>query len=293
MAGPMKKVSGDRGDGLSPSSMSLFMSCARKYWHKVNDTPYDKDYEDESEALQVGKAFHKVLEDCKHELSGISFSSVMKTCTEFFEDAEKFAPMIFVMLSKYKIVHERAGLKAFACEVNINTPDFYGFVDVILTGKNEEWWIGDMKTASGLADGLALTLPGHPQLNLYAAHKDLLASTLKLDPQKFMGCRYRLTTKSRLIKNAKEDNQAFLARLAKSSIRSFDFIIPARNLKVKAVSSLHQSIRKLTKDAKGSDQENYPPNFSNCTQYYRPCSYYSQCYGCLYSDGEVEMVQSE
>ncbi|GAG87239.1 unnamed protein product, partial [marine sediment metagenome] len=51
---------------LSHSSSGVLLGCERRYWHKVHETEFDIDYDDDRKALRIGNGFHKVLELCVH-----------------------------------------------------------------------------------------------------------------------------------------------------------------------------------------------------------------------------------
>lgn len=267
--------------GLSPSSLALYLSCSRKFYYKklANFSP-DPDVEEDYEAFEVGKAFHKVLEDCRHELSGVTYDQVLKTVSEFkVENVQATAPMIFAMLGKYKAAHAKAGLKAVLCEQAIETDTFYGIVDVVLTDAEGGWWIGDMKTAASFSPTLVPTLPRHPQLNLYAYHYEILAAAAKLDPKKFKGCRYRLSTKSKLIQRKTESVAEYIGRLS-GAVDAYDFIIPQDIMAPEEIYGLHKGVKDyIDIHKKGLLPTRFPQNFGNCTQYFRPCEFFSRCHG--------------
>ena len=296
METPKEKVKAHRG--LSPSSLSLYQTCQRRYWHKkVAETPPDDDYNDDVESLNVGKAFHKCLEDVKHDLDGYSFAQVVEVAKAHGLDDRVHAPMLFAMLTKYKAVHKRAGLRALACEVVIETEAFYGFVDVILTDASGGWWIGDMKTAASYRPDLIPSLPLHPQLNLYAAHANVLADALELDLSKFLGCRYRLTTKSKLKRGDDEKTADYVKRLGKA-IKSIDFILPKEIMNPPAVYAIHEAAAKeIEKAAKGKLEKScksFGQNLGSCFNYFRPCEFWSRCHGKNFTNlMELDSVTSE
>jgi hypothetical protein len=279
----------DAVGGLSPSSLSMFLGCNRKYFHKkVAKTPIDSDADTDTRPFMVGKAFHKVLEDHRHELSGVGLAAVKKTCAEFEVEGDE-AIMIAAMLSKYREVHEATKLKAVACEVEIITEAFHGYVDVILQGP-VGWWIADMKTAASYNPAILPTLPGNLQLNLYAAHAAIIAEVGGLDLKAFRGCRYRLTTKSKLIRKATEDEKSYFARV-RAAVKSFDFAIPVEILKTEQTLDTHAEAFKYIR--KKRKAEHYPKNVGNCMNYNRPCEYFSQCHGFNFSEAPaLETVSS-
>lgn len=266
-----------RGTGLSPSSLATFLGCQRRYYHnKVAKTPKDSDVPEDVESLLIGSAFHKCLEDTRHILDGYGFKDVLKVSEEFKLD-EDTAALIFAMLSRYKEVHAKAGLKAIACEVIVNTEKFYGIVDVILEDSSGNWWIGDMKTAASYRPDIVPTLPLHPQLNLYAAHANAIGEFLGLLPEKYLGCRYRMTTKSRIGRKGGEEIGPYVKRLSKA-IKSFDFILPKELMNPNLFAGIHGSAFKMIGEA-GDKEAAFPQSFSNCMNYFRPCEFWSKCHG--------------
>lgn len=283
-----------RGPGLSPSSLMLYQSCQRRYYHKISQTPADSDFSDEVESLNVGKAFHKILEDSRHELAGVSYHAVEETVKSFGLQAD-VVPMVFAMAASYKTMHAKSELKAIACELVVDTPTFYGIIDaVMLDPRGGGFWISDNKTAASYSSMLVPTLPRHLQLNLYAAQVHEVAKTLDLDPKDYRGCRYRLTTKSKLIRKKGEGLPEFLGRLGKA-IRSFDFILPKETMDPANATRIHRqtfmAINRRIDDH--APIEAWHQNFANCCQYYRPCPNWSQCHQRLFSEmGSVETVES-
>jgi len=276
---------------LSPSSLSLFLSCQRKYYHKkIAKTEIDTDIDEDTEALKIGKAFHKVLEDCRHELSGVSYQKVWATVWEHELDADEYTPMIMAMLSKYKIMHEKSKLKATHFEIEIATPTFIGYVDVILQDDSGGWFIGDMKTSAAYYSNIAASLPRNPQLNLYASHVGLLGSQLGLAPDKFKGCRYRITTKSKLIRKKTESAEEYIARMC-LGIKSVDFIIPKELMAVEDIRGLHNSALEYITSHLNPDE--YLQNLGNCTQYFKPCEFWSKCHGRNYTAISLDSVSAD
>lgn len=286
-------ISDERGGGLSPSSMSNYQLCQRRFANaKILNTPKDADTDEDTEALRVGSTFHKCLEDTKHNLTGYGLADVDKVVKEFGLDSGQHTPLLFAMLKRYKQMHDRAGLQAIAFEVPISTPVFYGIVDVILMEPlTSRWYVGDTKTAASFNPSLIPTLLRHPQISLYASHHKELAEKLGLNPEDFAGCRYRLTTKSKIARKASEETMAYVNRLAKV-IKSIDFILPKERMSNDAA-VMHAAI-KAEIDSKQGREELFVRNYSACMNYYRPCPYYSSCHLKTFSElQEIESVSSD
>ena len=281
--------------GLSPSSLTLFTGCQRRYFYKkVVKVPVDSDVEEEVESLQVGKAFHQVLEDSKHVLEGFPLAAIQAIVANHELSDEVHTPLIFAMLKSYKDMHEKAGLTATHYEVEVSTDKFFGYVDVILQDEVGNWWIGDMKTAASFSQNLVPTLPMHPQLNLYAAHYKEIAAQLGLDPLKYKGCRYRLTTKSKMNRKEGEDFMSYVGRMLKT-IKSFDFILPKEIMRPELFASIHGAAESYIKaHATDAEPTNFCQNFSNCMNFFRPCEFFSRCHGKNFSEmNRLEVITSE
>lgn len=286
--------------GLSPSSLALYTGCQRKYFHsKIAKTPKDSDAQEEVESLQVGKAFHRVLELAKHELDGYSLEDISKVVLEHDLTREVHLPLIFAMLSSYKSMHKNAGLKAIAFEIPLETDVFFGIVDVVLQDQKGGWFLGDMKTAASFSQNLIPTLPRHPQLNLYAAYKDELAKSLDLDSEKYLGCRYRLTTKSKMARKDGEEFMPYVNRMLKT-IKSFDFILAKDLMNPQIMKYIHertfteiQELQRFVENGK-LDNPRFSQNYGNCMAYFRSCEFWSNCHGKNFSDmQDIKMVMSD
>lgn len=264
--------------GLSPSSLSLYCSCPRKFYlKKILKAKPDPGVDEDTEALRVGSAFHKVLEDTRHDLTGLKYQTVADVAAEHDLEADDWAPMLFAMLGKYRVMHERAGLKVLACETTIDLPEFFGIVDVVLGDDAGGWWIGDMKTAAGVSATLAMTLASHLQLALYVTHRHRLAEKLGLDNSKFLGCRYRLSTKSKMARKKEELTADYIKRISKA-VRAIDFVLPKEILHTEgAYESLEAAKAAIT--AADKDPTKFPRNYGNCNSYFRLCEHYSHCHG--------------
>lgn len=277
--------------GLSPSSFQLYQACGKKFWFKkVAKIPVDRDYDEDSTVFNVGKAFHRACEDSLHMPSTLAIDELAGICELHDLDPQEYLPVVMAMLEQYEIVHVKSGLNVVACEFEIETDVFYGIADVILADKAGNWWIGDLKTAASFTPAQVSGLLSHPQLNLYAAHAPVIARHFNLDIEKFKGCRYRVTTKSKIKRKAAEPFKDYVARLGQS-IKSMDFVLPFERMNSRAIYLEHKSALKSI--ASGSEAA-FKPNFGNCFSYYRPCEFWSQCNGgkCYSETGEIEVISS-
>jgi hypothetical protein len=281
--------------GLSYSSYSEYTACPRKYFYrKVAKFPIDSDASEDTEAFMIGKTFHKCLEDTKHDLTGYTFQQCVSVGAEFGVEDEDTLLMIFAMLSKYKLVHEKTKLKLVACEATVGTPTFYGVIDAVMYDENKEgFWIVDLKTAGSWSENTLITASSHTQLNIYSRYADEVAAAVGLKDRVFLGCRLRVTTKSRLVKKKTESSSEYLARMS-AGIRSLDIVIPRETMPVDRISKMHEEAADTILKATVADESKFSCNFGNCFMYYKPCNYYSRCHGVNYTESPtLEMIEAD
>lgn len=262
--------------GLSPSSFSLFQQCNRKYFfRKIAKHPIDSDVPPDWDAFNIGLSFHKALELTNHELQNFSLIELAGIIKEFNLDQEYHLPLVFAMLGKYKKLHILSGLKVLSTELQIETDFFFGIVDAVMQDVDGKWYIVDMKTASSYSPSLIPGLPNHPQLNLYTYHYPLIAKMLSLDDRNFGGCRYRLTTKSRIVRKISEPDGDYIGRLSKS-VMSYEFKIPVASMQPAIV---YQSLLKVFSFTTRPEmlESEFPQNLGSCMLYHKPCEFWSHC----------------
>jgi hypothetical protein len=245
--------------------------------------PIDTDASEDTEAFTIGKAFHKCLEDFKHNLKGFTFQNCSDICATFdIEDVDTIC-LIFAMLGKYKQVHELTNLSVVACELEISTPLFFGVVDVVMYEPNVGFWIVDIKTAGSWTENTAITASSHTQLNIYSRYAEEIAHAVNLPNTPFAGCRLRVTTKSRLGRKTDESNAKYIERLI-AGTKSLDIIVPKETMIIETVAKAHEETSKSIMSAKPEDIAKFPCNFGNCFSYFKPCNHYSRCHGKNYTD---------
>lgn len=279
--------------GLSPSSFGEFTACNRKWFlRKVAKVAIDPDASEDYAAFNFGKAFHKALEDTKHNLSDYTHAQAIAVCAEFGVVEPEDVAMIFAMLGKYKQLHAIDNLKVVACETIIDTPEFYGIVDAVMEDKDGVLWIVDIKTAATWQVSNLSTASSHPQLNLYAKYYDVLAYGIGRKDAPFGGIRLRTTTKSKLVKKASEKMPDYILRMM-LGIKSNDLAIRKGDLNVERISAMHLAAHAKTSTAKPCDADKFTPNYGNCMSYFRPCNYFSQCHGRTFSDTSPSLLFTE
>ena len=266
---------------LSHSSANLLLSCEQKYYHhKIARTSADPDYED-GDALVVGKAFHHVLEVTNHKKP----KSIRDHLEKYEPLPDHYYNLVHAMLIKAYRIQKLIGLEVVACEVELATEQFLGYVDAIMKEKNGNWWIVDFKTAATFNYNTANLLHRDPQMSLYAFYRHLLAEIVGLDPDKFQGTRWRVVTKSKAKQRGDESDADFVKRLVDKSIKAFDIPIPYNMEAVAERGFLHS--RLVTRAKKLADGDATPiKNYGNCFAYFKPCKFFSQCHGQTFSEIE-------
>lgn len=275
-----------KDEKLSYSSSTLLKNCEKRYFHyKVAKTAIDPDADDSTEAFDVGKSFHAVLEDTMHQEHKNLTEIVKNKCKE--NECEGEEAMVEAMVLKYLTPNSFSGLRSVKCEYEILTDNFIGYIDVVMVDKMGNWWIVDLKTAARVSPSLTSRLRHDAQLNLYGSFYQKVAKDLGLDPSKFKGMRYRVTTKTKLKRKTTESYEQFRDRIY-SSIESYDIEIPFNSTIAKDITDDHYNLWKRSKQL----HEGAVPtkNTTYCDSYFRPCPYWSQCYGDTYTECEKKLV---
>lgn len=286
----MEKIDDTR---LSYSSANTLKGCERRYYHyKVAKTPYDSDYEEDVTSLIIGKSFHFILESTLHRKPD-SIDEWLELCTENFKLDKGDWPLVHAMIIKYLRLHKKVGLECISVEDEVSNEFLLGYIDAVMKDSKGGWWIVDLKTAATFNQFLKSRLTRDTQLSLYAAFAPDLAKKYSLDLKKFKGTRYRLTTKSKATQKAGEDRVVFTSRMVEL-IKSHDIEIPIGKMDVDSFIEKHKELWQLSLALRnpkemynGGDQ-----NFSNCDSFFRPCPYWSKCYGKTFTElsGELKQV---
>lgn len=272
-----KEASGIR---ISYSSSNTFQGCQRRfYYQKVAKVDFDPDFDDDAKALRIGKAYHAVLEYCNHSKQAVKPEHYKKS----FEENDVSTPteqgLIAGMVRKYLDLHAKSNLSVAGIEIQIgNEIDYIGFVDVVLIDKNGNWWICDLKTAARLNASLLSRLSRDPQLNIYSYFVEEIAEKCGLDLSKFMGVRYRVTTKASIKCNAKEKIGDF-AKRCYDRVEAYDIAVPKADLIPEKVYARFMQLLDEMRELETTPEEEVPQNFTYCESYFKPCPYWSRCYG--------------
>jgi hypothetical protein len=259
---------------LSVSSFKLLQACEKKYWHhKVAGTKHDSDYE-EGDFLGFGKAFHEVLEKTNH--TDWNEKLLMEAMINHSVNGEE-RMLLEVMLKKYVQYHKASGIKVVKCELGIETNMTVLYIDAIgisfdATGKPVGWWIIDLKTASTHSESILAQLPNDSQMNHYSSFADdveIAVEEIKGLP--FLGCRYRQVIKSK----------AGTMHGLEKGVRVLDIEIPVEVLSTEEFKKLFSTVHdRAVQLHQGEAPVN---NFQNCMSYFKPCQFFSQCHGSIFT----------
>jgi hypothetical protein len=265
---------------LSHSSAQTLMTCEQRWvYYKVDGFPNDPDYE-KADSLGLGSAFHKVLEDSKHEKPASIRAELEKCVLDPDVQLRKDdILLVHAMILKYLRLHKQMGFKVLAVETEVKTDSCILYVDAVMEDLQGFWWIVDLKTYKQLPN--VAMLSRDPQLTLYASHAALIAEIYQLDLKKFGGVRWRVVTKSAAKMQPKEDEATFVKRLVEKHVKAYDIPVPKETLDTEERLAIHTALYKRSlKLAQSAPIRNY----ASCFNYYSPCQYWSRCYGKTYSE---------
>lgn len=264
---------------MSYSTSKLLQNCEVEYMHsKIWETKPDEDFE-ETDAFGFGKAFHEVLEKSKH--NAFHKEHLLDAMETHKVNIADLGPLM-AMGKRYLQLHKLSGLKVVHCEQEISTPEYIGFIDMILVDENGGWWIGDLKTTSRFDEkNLLPRMAFDDQLNLYTYFFKWLAPLYDLDPMKFKGCRYRATTKPKIVQKGKETPEEYADRVA-DKVEVYDIEVPLSVMDPQSAwDSIVKSYERSVILQGGEDAPKR--NLNGCINYFRPCKFFSKCHGELFS----------
>lgn len=275
---------------VSYSSSQTYLGCQRKfYYEKVRGYDPDPDHDENTLALRMGTCFHDVLEAAAHSRSRLKnryFLQAFKD-NEIYDETNQ--GYIYAMVARYLKMHEKSGLTSIAHEVEIIDDDFRGFVDSVMVDSYHNWWIVDLKTAKQLQASLLPRLSKDQQLNIYAFYSEEVAKIVGIDPDLFAGVRYRVTTKPGIKKNKKENFLEFKKRCFERC-ESFDIGISKDDLSPEQTYLAFMRLLDQMRELEVMEEDAVPQNFGYCESYFKPCPFWSRCYGKLFSAQRNKLI---
>jgi len=269
---------------MSHSSCNLINSCERKYYYK-KISKVAPDIEQEQRHFILGKVFHLALENILHKAEEYSDEILAEAAREEGLENQSDIAMIQAMIMKYLMLHKKSELDVVICEIAVGDDDTIGYVDAIMKDKNDFWYICDLKTAGRFDDNLMAKLVKDQQLNLYAYFIDQIAEKLDLDIEKFAGCLYRVTTKASIKWNKRETRKEYISRVF-DRIESYSIFIPKEILSPKTAYDTVMKAQRRATELSVSDESSAKQCFGSCFDYFRPCDFFSQCYGYKHWEGQ-------
>lgn len=275
---------------LSHSTAKTMLLCEEKFVHyKVRNAPRDKDYE-KSTALSLGSAVHWILEKSLGDYPADIIGD-LDLCESdpdiMLPNSERY--LAHAMVLKLVRLNKKCGHRFVAVEPSIDNSWFTGKIDMILEGEDGKWWIGDYKCLKSFRPDMdGRMLFRDPQLNIYASRAKDIAKLLDLDPEKFGGTRYRVCTKSSAKRQPKESEVDIVLRLV-NAVKAYDIEVPVESMNPKFAETLHKKLYKRSMDLR-KDPSKAVKNYNSCMNFFKPCEYWSQCHGALYSEMQLKVV---
>lgn len=266
---------------LSYSSSTLLKNCEQKYYHhKVNKTKIDEDAaKRDNSHFALGSSYHYVLEMSMHTKPEDIIKDLDYCVQEIGLKEEDRALTHAMVLSNLRL-RKGSKLKVIGCEYSIKDPKVIGFIDAIeVNVETGEYYISDLKTAASFYDSKLADLPSDSQLNLYCSYYKEIAEEYGLDPEKFMGSRYLVSTKSKAKQKKTETYNEFVIRLLDSSaVKSIFVTIPKELMRIEA--NKKEFMDMYDKSLKLREKTIEPvKNFTFCNAFFKSCDFYSQCHG--------------
>lgn len=269
---------------LSYSSANLLRNCEKKYeYYKIKEIPKDSDSNRDNSHFDIGTSFHYILEESMHKKPS-NIGQLLEHCVQVIGLKESDAGLVHAMVLQYLRLRAKSDFEAVAVEYKIQNDFILGFVDLIEARPNGDWYISDLKTAATFYESKISELSKDRQLNLYASFKDEIAEVFNLDPEKFKGVRYLVTTKSKAKQRAKESYEEYVMRIVEGkNVKSFAITIPHELMDIEGTLKEHRELFQKSLNLRNGQAE-ASRNFTYCQAYFRPCEYFSQCHGMTYSE---------
>lgn len=273
---------------LSASSASTFNSCERKgLYYSIQKAKVDHDYI-RPPYFAFGSAFHEVLEKCEHDFRNFKSEILRDACRAEGLYINNEGVKIMAVVRSYWQLIAGSEFKPIAFEKWFQNDLARGKIDVILQAPNG-WYICDTKTnGMSLSPTKLMELINDPQMNLYGAFHDIIAKSLGLDPNKWLGIVYREIEKPRQRYKLGESFDDFHERVCeKGNPKARELIIHRDQLKWdNAYENFLKTLtraREIQKEYINGMPDSSRQDFNSCKKFQSPCEYWSRCYNCLYT----------
>tara|TARA_R110000850_G_scaffold107304_5_gene218731 strand:- start:179 stop:1051 length:873 start_codon:yes stop_codon:yes gene_type:complete len=274
---------------LSYSSANLLRNCEQKFVHyKVNKVEKDSDQERDDSHFHIGTAFHFVLEMSMHKKPE-NIGKLLEQCVQEIGLKEEDIGLVHALVIQYLRLRKLGDFEAVVCEHKIDDENVIGYIDLVEARPNGDWCISDLKTAATFYENKVAELARDRQLNLYGSYYKEIAKAYNLDPDKFIGCRYLVTSKSKAKQQKKETYDQYVMRMVeKKLVRSYAVFIPKELLTLDEVKSEHLELHKKSMSLRQGEVPK--KNFTYCMAYFRPCDFWSKCHGESFSKLDPSII---
>lgn len=274
---------------MSYSSASQVLGCPRRYFYrKIKKYDQDADAPDDLH-FRFGKAYHHALEKCLHTPTQHHVSHVEEGCALNGLGKPEVIKISSMLISYFQL-HLKSGLHCVGVELKVENDKLQGYIDAVMKDANGYWWIVDLKTSSRVkVEDLVKKLADDFQLNLYAAFADQVAEKFGLDPAKFMGCRYRTCQKPDLVVRDIDTADSYHKRNPQMCV---DIEVPVSAMNPADAVKQAEIAYALSLDLAQRDEADVPKNTKDCMAYFKPCEYWSRCYGAPYTQRKHGGVQA-
>ena len=268
---------------MSNSSFNQISTCEMQYSHrKIFKGEVDSDADTNQKHFRIGSCFHEILEHCLHIMPNSTPDAIYASFEQHSIDDPKDRGLIIAMCNKYYALHAKSNLTVIGCEDEVGDERTLGYIDAIMKDPDGYWYIVDLKTAKRFNTNLLARLKRDSQLNLYAYFRKQIADKYGLSMEQFDGVLYRVTEKVERVMRADEDEWEYAERI-EPKVNSYSIHIPADELDpigaYQAVIAAQERAMEIRD--KGAEPRQ---NFGACFNYFRPCDYFSKCYGYLNSE---------
>ena len=257
---------------VSVSQLKTSLRCGRewvfRYVLKYPDKP--------SDAIKIGRVFHKLCEG-----DSLSFSHISS-----LED-RPWGAYFRRMLAAHALERRKYAPNFLREQTYEKDGDIKMIVDEIARNDKGEWWIVENKSSTNALGLKAKMLASDLQIGLYSAYRKDYATEWWLDPDKYQGCVYIVTTKPaerrKTFKrggfSVPETLEAWGERMTSSAesvlVDQVDEkgAIATRDFGRKCIDYYLRVYDKY------QDWRPIPIRSESCMRYGKPCPYFSFCHG--------------
>jgi hypothetical protein len=256
---------------ISASGADMYLSCQRKYWHKrINKTSEDLDYKAPN-YFAFGKACADIQQAVgPNPVKLMTSELIFRICQQHSLDVNQAARIMAVLRKYYGSFSQD---EIFDCEKWLEHPVLVGKIDKKIR-RDGKVYICEDKTASDINPALRQTLKTDNQLCLYSACAEQCEAE---------GIIYRVVSKPKEKRKKEESWESYTQRC---TCEALELVFDFAELDVAGCLARLDVVQKEIEVKE--DKELFSCNLKNCTQFYSPCPWYSQCHEKTYSETQGE-----